>query len=161
MACLKHVRLNMQKAFEQYQALLPLAIDWLEWVEQQCLQNGRQPSAEEMQDAISVGVSKPEKVRVLTVQSITRPDDPVLLQAAIETGLLGETATARAVGYGIEVVAGSASRRLLRHEFRHVYQFEQAGSLELFVSAYIESVLSTGYHDSVFEQDARAYENPD
>ena len=74
--------------------------------------------------------------------------------------MLGENAAARAIGYGIEVVAGNATRRLLRHEFRHVYQFEQAGSLELFISAYVESVLTSGYHDSVYEQDARAYEEP-
>lgn len=139
---------------------MPEAISWLQRVEQNCLATGRVLTEQEIQDAISVGVQKPEQIRVLSVESVAKPEHPALLQAATEIDMLGENAAARAIGYGIEVVAGNATRRLLRHEFRHVYQFEQAGSLELFISAYVESVLTSGYHDSVYEQDARAYEEP-
>lgn len=147
------------KSIEHYRDLLPLALDWVIEVEQNCLKNGRRLSESEIQDALSVGVLKPENIRILVVQSVARPEHPALLQAATETGLLGDSAAARTMGYGIEVVVGFETRRLLRHEFRHVYQFEQAGSLELFINAYIESVLTYGYHDSAFEQDARAHED--
>lgn len=149
------------KSIDHYRELIPQAVVWLHSVQQYCFDHGRALTESEMQDALSVGVERPENIRLLTVHSIARPKNPALLQAAIETGLLGETAAARAVGYGIEVLEGHATRRLLRHEFRHVYQFEQAGALEPFVSAYVDSVILSGYNDSVFEQDARAYEIPD
>jgi len=48
---------------------------------------------------------------------------------------------------------------LLRHEFRHVYQFEQAGSIANFIEIYVKSVIADGYQNSEFEIDARAFES--
>ena len=134
---------------------------WLFEVESNILTNGVELTDIETRDAISVGVQFPEKIRVLTVDKISKPDNPLLIQAGQETGLLSDTTIGRTVGYGIEILKGESSRRLLRHEFRHVFQFEQAGSIEQFTIEYVKSVLSTGYFDSTFEQDARAAEIPD
>ena len=134
---------------------------WLFEVESNILTNGVELTDIETRDAISVGVQFPEKIRVLTVDKISKPDNPLLIQAGQETGLLSDTTIGRTVGYGIEILKGESSRRLLRHEFRHVFQFEQAGSIEQFTIEYVKSVLSTGYFDSIFEQDARAAEIPD
>ncbi len=148
------------KTFEQYSELLPLAIDWLQSVERNCLTNGLDLTGVEIQEAKSVGVLHAERIKVLAVSEVSKPVHPELLKAAIEIGMLGDDAAARAIGYGIEVVEGYSSRELLRHEFRHVYQFEQAGSLEMFISAYIKSVLADGYYNSEFERDARRHELP-
>ena len=147
--------------FDNYRELMPLVMAWLFEVESNILTNGVELTDIETRDAISVGVQFPEKIRVLTVDKISKPDNPLLIQAGQETGLLSDTTIGRTVGYGIEILKGESSRRLLRHEFRHVYQFEQAGSVELFTIEYVKSVLSTGYFDSTFEQDARAAEIPD
>lgn len=147
---------------QKYRALIPPAINWLQAVEKHCLENGRALTDPELKDAISTGVQHPHLIRLLSVDGIAQPDDPQLMQAALETGLLGENATARAVGYGIEIAnsanGDAVSRSLLRHEFRHVYQFERAGSLESFITSYISAVLTDGYYDCEYEQDARAFE---
>lgn len=148
----------MGKGFEPYQELLPSALVWMRGIEESCQTRGEQLSSIELRDAKSVGVQHPEKIRILSVPAIADPDEPLLLQAATELGLLGESAIGRTIGYGIEIVEGSVSRRLLRHEFRHVYQFEQAGSIENFMTSHIQSVIANGYYDSEYEKDARAFE---
>ncbi len=145
--------------WESYKELIPLVVSWLLGVENTILAEGRSLTAAEVADARSVGVKTPENIRVLMVDAVAQPENPVLLKAGSETGLLGESVSGRTVGYGIEIVHGQANRALLRHEFRHVYQFESAGSRERFVTDYIKSVLKDGYFDSVYEQDARAFES--
>ena len=149
----------MADSFEVYRELLPLALSWLMNVESASLTHGRELSPLELQDAQSVGVQQPEKIRILTVDSIAQPEDPLLLQAMTEIGMPTEGAAGRATGYGVEVVDGAESRALLRHEFRHVYQFEQAGSIANFIEIYVKSVIADGYQNSEFEIDARAFES--
>jgi len=148
----------MAKSFEDYLELLPLALSWLLSVEETVLENGRELSPVELKDAYSVGVQQPEKIRILTVEEIAAPEDPLLLQAMTEIGMPSTGAAGRATGYGVEVVDGDESRRLLRHEFRHVYQFEQSGSMANFVQIYVKSLLADGYQNSEFERDARSFE---
>ena len=148
----------MADSFEAYRELLPLALGWLLSVEQATLANGRELSAVELNDAQAVGVEHPEKIRILTVESIAQPENPLLLQAMKEIGMPLTGVAGRANGYGVEIVAGAGSRGLLRHEFRHVYQFEQAGSMANFVEVYVKSLLVDGYAKSEFERDARSFE---
>ena len=148
----------MANSFEAYRELLPLALSWLLSVEEATLTHGRELSPAELQDAQAVGVQHPEKIRILNVDTIVQPEDPLLLQAMTEIGMPHEGVAGRATGYGVEVVDGVESRSLLRHEFRHVYQFEQAGSMANFVESYVRSVLSVGYQNSEFERDARSFE---
>ncbi len=148
----------MPNSFEAYRELLPLALSWLLSVEEATLTQGRSLSPVELQDAQVVGVQQPEKIRILSVESIAQPENPLLLQAMTEIGMPLEGVAGRATGYGVEVVYGTESRALLRHEFRHVYQFEQAGSMANFVENYVKSVLADGYQNSEFERDARSFE---
>jgi len=151
----------MNRDFSEYLELLPSAVEWMQSISESCLTHGRQLAPLELQDAIAVGVQHPDRIRILSVDHIADPEDPSLLQAATELGLLGDAAIGRAIGYGVEIVNGQISRRLLRHEFRHVYQFEQAGSVQQFMNSHIQSVIANGYYDSDFEKDARAFEAPD
>lgn len=147
--------------FESYREIMPLVFAWLLDVEANVLKHGRALTDLEQQDAYSVGVSAPEKIRLLSVPHITQPDNPQLLHAGRETGLLLDNTAARAIRYGIEVVDGESSRALLRHEFRHVQQFEQADSFEAFIVDYIKAVFDAGYYESFYERDARAHEQVD
>jgi len=114
----------MANSFEAYRELLPLALAWMLNVEQATLS---------------------EKIRILTVDKIEQPEDPQLLQAMTEIGMATEGVAGRAIGYSVEIAEGAESRPLLRHEFRHIYQFEQAGSLANFVEVYVKSLLADGY----------------
>ena len=54
------------------------------------------------------------------------PSDAELRAAAQQTGLLGPEMTGLTLGYSILICHGQMSRRLLSHECRHVFQYEQA-----------------------------------
>jgi hypothetical protein len=105
-----------------------------------------------------VGVRHPELIRTHLVDVLPQPDDPALRQAALATGLLGEGAVGLTLGYSIFIVRGHMSTSLLSHEFRHVYQYEAAGSVADFLPVYLQQIATVGYRDAPLEQDARAHE---
>lgn len=74
------------------------------------------------------------------------------------TGLLGPATAGTTFGYGVYVCQGQSTIRLLSHEFRHVYQYEQAGSVAAFLQRYLEEIITVGYESSPLEQDARDHE---
>lgn len=108
--------------------------------------------------AKNVGVRYPERIRVVEVQSLPLPDDASLRQAALATGLLGPGMVGLTLGHGIYVCHGHGNIRLLSHEFRHVHQYEQAGSIAAFLPDYLHQIVSFGYHNAPLEIDARAHE---
>jgi hypothetical protein len=63
------------------------------------------------------------------------------------------------LGYAVLVKrGGEEDERLLRHELRHVAQYEGAGGIAPFLARHIPDLLRYGYRDSPFERDARAHE---
>lgn len=138
--------------------LVPKAITWAETQSQQIAQLG-QPLNDSLKSiARSVGVMHPEFIRVAEVDSLPIPDDPDLKQAALATGMLGPNMVGLTLGYGVYVCRGHGTIRLLSHEFRHVYQYEKAGSIAAFLPVYLQQIVSVGYNSAPFEVDARAYE---
>lgn len=88
-----------------------------------------------------------------------KPNHALLLEAMKQTNFLGEGTLGLALGYAIFVLSGHESQKwLLRHEMRHVAQYEQAGSIGSFLTVYLDQVLSVGYRDTPLEADARRYE---
>ena len=65
------------------------------------------------------------------------------------------------LGHSILIRHGRMSRRLLSHECRHVFQYEQAGSIATFLPHYLRSIVQVGYWESPFEKDARDHELAD
>ncbi len=102
---------------------------------------------------------RPELVRVSEVDAVPIPDDPQLREAALTAGFLGPGTIGLTLGYGIYIVRGHRSNRLVSHECRHVYQYEAAGSIRAFLPRYLEQVLSVGYAAAPFEVDARQHEH--
>lgn len=139
-------------------SLLPRAIDWAKVRSAEILATGEPLSATDATLAIAVGVSNPEKIRVLTVSALPLPEDPELKEVALATGLLGPGVIGMTLGYGIYVCDGFFSKRLISHECRHVHQYEVAGSIEKFLPVYLQQIALHGYHDAPFEADARAHE---
>src|SRR6266436_6783160 len=106
-------------------ALLPRAIQWAEVEAKDALLRGRLLTPIESDLARQVGVRYPERIRIKIVQALPAPDDPKLRQAAIQAGFLGPGMVGLTLGYAVFICAGhDTSPTLLRHEFRHVHQYE-------------------------------------
>ena len=138
--------------------LLPKAIAWAEEEAQRVTSSGRVLTERERELARGVGVAKPEKIRVDLVDTLPLPEDPVLRAAALQAGLLAPGMVGLTLGHSIFVCRGQETPRLLSHEFRHVYQYEQAGSISAFLPGYLQQVVELGYANTAFEKDAKTHE---
>ena len=141
--------------------LLPKAIAWAEEQAEQAAAAGRRLAAREQEIARSVGVAQPERVRVLLVDACPLPVEPTLRAAALQAGLLGPEMTGLTLGHSVFICRGHDTARLLSHELRHVYQYEQAGSIASFLPGYLQEAVQHGYANTSFERDARAHERTD
>ena len=95
---------------------------------------------------------------MLFVEYVPRPDDPDLKHALDEFQMLGVETSGVTFGYGIFIRSGCSNNKLLSHEFRHVFQYEQAGSIAAFLSIYFQQILDFGYWHAPLEVDARKFE---
>ncbi|WP_018289703.1 hypothetical protein [Verrucomicrobium sp. 3C] len=138
--------------------LLPGAVAWAETVAADAAATGRALSNSELSVASRVGIRFPEMIRLRILHQFPVPEDPRLEEAARQLGLLGPEMRGLTLGYSILVREGCLSTRLLSHECRHVYQYEQAGGIAGFLSEYLQSVARVGCDDLPFEEDARAHE---
>ena len=86
--------------------LLAPAIAWAEMQSRQAEQEGQNLNPEGLEMAKRAGVRRPELIRVKTVDQLPLPAEPLLRQAAVETGLLGPGMVGLTLGYCIFVVRG-------------------------------------------------------
>jgi hypothetical protein len=138
--------------------LLPKTVEWAKDRADEISRNGIALDQHRLATARAVGVLRPELIRVALVDSIPLPSDPELQQAAFATGLLGPSTAGLTLGYGIYILRGRGSARLLSHECRHVFQYEQAGSIEAFLPIYLRQIIDHGYENAPYEIDARSHE---
>lgn len=153
--------MNLDELKSLLPLLLPKAISWAEERAAEIAARGRPLNNAELAIARKVGVVHAEKVSVLIVDRLPMPADPLLHDAAIETGLLGPNTVGLTLGYGIYIRDGHYSVRLLLHECRHVRQYEVAGSIADFLPCYLKQIVHLGYDDAPYEIDARAHEIDD
>jgi len=139
--------------------LLPQAIEWMELRSAEILSRGKPLTAAGIRIARSVGVLDPERIRVELVESLPLPDDQMLRDVALQTGLIDPDMAGGTFGYGIYARKDQATNRLLAHECRHVFQYEVAGSIATFLPAYLKEIVENGYFECPLEVDARQYES--
>lgn len=139
-------------------SLLPKAIAWAEMQSSHIAHFGQPLNDTLISLARSVGVLHPDRIRIVEVDSLPMPDDPDLKDAALAAGLLGANMIGLTLGYSVYICRGQWTIRLLSHEFRHVCQYEKAGSIVTFLSIYLQQIVSVGYNSAPFEIDARVYE---
>lgn len=108
--------------------------------------------------ARKVGVYAADRIRIQSCEHLPLPLDPLLQAAAIQAGLLGPSMVGLTLGHSVFIRMGHESPRLLAHEFRHVFQMEQYGSIAAFLPVYLQQVITVGYENAPFEIDARAHE---
>jgi hypothetical protein len=141
------------KNFEE--ELLPLAVAWAEEQERRILAKGFHLTAAQRSDARALGVAHPERVRLLPVIAISRPENPVLRAAAERAQIINPFTRGLTLRYGIYLRADEASdRALLAHELVHVSQYERMGGFLPFLRQYIYECLTVGYMASAQEQEA-------
>ena len=149
------ITLNLRAALP---SLLPKAIAWAEARSQQAIAAGRELGEKDQALARGVGVLHPERIRVAVIDGFPLPEDAMLRMAAKYTGLLGDHTAGLTLGYAVLVRRGHESAQLLSHEFRHVYQYEQAGSISNFLPIYLRQIVEFGYENAPFELDANSHE---
>lgn len=138
--------------------LTPKAIEWAEQRASEIISTGEPLNEHGLALARQVDVANPERIRLSFVAQLPLPNDPMLRQAALQTGLLGPNMIGLTLGYGIYICHGHNSPRLLSHEIRHVQQYEQAGSIAAYLPKYLQQIAQFGYSDAPYEVDARAHE---
>ena len=141
--------------------LLPKVISWAEAEAARGAGAGRELTEREREFARKVGVRHPERIRVITVDALPMPTDPPLRASAEQTGFLDPGMVGLTFGHSVFICRGHEAARLLSHEFRHVYQYEQAGSIADLLPAYLLQIVEHGYAATTFETDARAHDRTD
>lgn len=134
---------------------LPLVVRWAEHQENRILREGEPLSREGLLDATRVGVSRPEKIRLLKVPVVPAPRHPLLRALGQLTGLLSPATAGMSLRYGIFIRWDCwKDRHLIAHECVHTAQCERLGGLEPFLRQYLLECLTEGYSNSPLEREA-------
>ena len=140
---------------KEFLILLPLACSWAEEQERVILRDGVPLSPAQINDAKTIGVSHPEKVWLLKVTSIPRPEHPVLRAAVDATKLISPLTAGLTLRYGIFIRAECwTNRQLVFHELVHTLQYERMGGFQQFLQQYLFECISIGYPAAPMEQEA-------
>jgi hypothetical protein len=134
---------------------VPLAAKWVEEQQQRILAEGVVLTPHQAFDAHLAGVKDPGRVRLLKVDFIPTPQDPVLRKANEMFGLVSPVTAGITLGYGIYIRDDMwGDRPLLVHELVHVGQYERYGSVKAFLHDYLRECLTIGYPNGPLEQEA-------
>jgi hypothetical protein len=135
--------------------LLPIIYEWAEEQEALILANGTPLTECQRADACRAGVARPEKIRVLQVETLPQPDHEDLKFIARQIGLFGPRSAGINLGYGICVRRGlGEDRETLVHECVHIAQHEKRNGLRPFLTEYLRECLDPGYPFGGMEQEA-------
>jgi hypothetical protein len=104
--------------------------------------------------AQQMGVLLPNNIRIIEQDGIPQPTIELLNKFRRQNNLLSSNTLGLTIGYNVFIKRGFITSVLLAHEFRHVHQYEQFGSIELMVKTYLEQLMQYGYANSPLELDA-------
>ena len=140
---------------DQFEVILPLAVQWAEAKEKVILSHGIALSPQYMQDAKSVGVRHPERVRIYEVPQIPIPKHPILKAAVEATQLISPATVGLALRHGIFIHSNfSNDRYTIVHELVHTMQCEKLGGFDPFLKKYLMECITVGYPEAPMEQEA-------
>ena len=145
---------------EQFETLLPLAVQWATEEEERILRDGVPLAEDEVVDAVAMGVRNPERIRLLQVDEIPAPRHPVLKAAAGAIRFLTPAPRALALRHGIFIRSDCwRDRSLIVHELAHTAQYERLGGILPFLRKYLFECLTIGYAQAPLEQEAISLAN--
>ena len=134
------------------------ATSWVEKKEALILAKGRALTPSQKADAVKAGVAHPEKIRIEFAHSIRPPKQLMLGFASRYAHALGQDTAGLTLRYGIFIRNDCqnyrAHRELYIHEFCHVAQYERYGSIQAFLTTYLQECLIPGYPNGSLEQEA-------
>ena len=140
---------------EQFENILPLAVEWAEAKEKVILEYGTTLSPQYMEDAKSIGVKYPEQIRIYEVPQIPIPKHPILKAAAETTQLISPATIGISLRYGIFIHNNfSNDRYTIVHELVHTMQCEKFGGFYPFLKKYLWECIEIGYPQAPLEQEA-------
>jgi hypothetical protein len=140
---------------EQFENILPLAVQWAEAKEKVILEHGTVLSQRYMEDAKLVGVKYPERVRIYEVPQIPIPKHPILRAAAEATQLISPATIGLSLRYGIFIHSNfSKDRYTIVHELVHTMQCEKLSGISPFLRKYLWECIEVGYPQAPLEQEA-------
>ena len=139
----------------QFDRLLPLAANWVQRQEKRMLRIGVPLSEKEMSDARAIGVAEPDRVRLLQLDRVPFPKDPMLKAAAGAIQFLTPATCGLTLRYGIFVRSDYwRDRALIAHELVHVMQYERLGGILPFLRDYLFQCITVGYPNAPLEREA-------
>lgn len=139
----------------ELESLLTLACSWCEEQEQLILSNGAPLTPEETKWATQIGVSHPDRVRLLCVDELPQPENPTLQAAAKQYGFLSPATMGMSLRYGILIRREVwRQKSIIFHELVHTAQYERLGGMAAFLNQYLIECLTVGYHESPLEREA-------
>jgi hypothetical protein len=145
----------MKSLLNSLPLILPIAQAWAEKQEIIISQMGTALTESELDDARRAGVAQPEKIRVVRVEALPRPESEDLMFLARQMGLFSTESSGLAIGYGICLPPSVwEDRYRLAHECVHVSQYERHGSIQAFLAAYLRECIDPGYPFGHMEQEA-------
>jgi len=141
----------------QFDRLLPLAVSWVGKQERRMLRIGVPLNEQELADAKTIGVAEPERVRLVQLDRVPFPTDPLLKAAATAIQFLTPKTCGLTLRYGIFVRSDCwRDRALIAHELVHVMQYERFGGILPFLRQYLTECIAIGYPEAPLEQEAIA-----
>ena len=145
--------MNQTGISSQLEALLPVAAEWAAAEEKRILGQGIPLSGAQANDARTLGVRAPERVRLLKVEAIPDPPNPILARAV--ASLLARAPRGLTFQYGIFVRSDCwGDRFIVAHELAHTAQYERLGGFVPFLRRYLLECVTAGYPGSSLEQEA-------
>lgn len=142
---------------EQFRRYLPSACNWVLEQERFILERGVPLRGRQCSDAKRAGVLHPERVRLLYVEQIPFPVQPLLRAAAQAMKLNTPRTPALALRYGTYIRWECWEQRWpIVHQLAHLAQFERLGSIWAFMDCFLFQCLVVGYPSAPMEQEAIA-----
>lgn len=142
---------------EDIDRLLPLIADWIVYEEARIQRVGIPLNESQIADAVQLGVSAPERVRVEYPSRIPLPWHADVLALGQRLGLEGPGVTGRSFRYALVIRWDlQGDREQLVHELAHTVQYERFGAIEAFLRQYLLEVSEFGYPHAPLEQEAIA-----
>jgi hypothetical protein len=153
----KSLGMTKRTILSQFDRLLPLAVSWVGKQERRMLRIGVPLNEQELIDAKTIGVAQPERVRLVQLDRVPFPTEPLLKAAASAIQFLTPTTCGLTLRYGIFVRSDCwRNRALIAHELVHVMQYERFGGILPFLRQYLTECITIGYPEAPLEQEAIA-----
>jgi Domain of unknown function (DUF4157) len=134
---------------------VPLAAAWVRMREREILAEGVPLNEEELADARTIGVARPECVRLQSVDRIRTFEHRLLMPLALVADGFFAQAAGLTLNHAIFIRSDHwRDRRLVAHELVHVAQYERMGGIRPFLRSYFRECLVPGYPLGPLEQEA-------